>query len=560
MIDVTSKFRDFSRIISDAGSHIQYSYTKLSESQIASFESRGSFCRDWSRIQISAETDISLIRGCVFAGDVHIHLPGGELSGTRIEDTIINGPLEVISNGLIKGFTLQPECSVKYCGSIVWTGSPGFIRRSIKGGLETGERDIPIFPNLSHTEAVWLAGPRGREEAERISRLLRELDSSLKGLIGSGSKVESCPVVENSIILNEVLVSGASAVRGSLIMPGSKVTDGALVRNSVLQWNATVDSMAVVQDSITGEFSTVEKHGKLSQSFLGADSVLGEGEVTASIVGPLTGIHHQSLLIAASWPGGRGNVGYGANIGSNHTSRLPDQEIRPGTGLFFGLSTSVKFPADFSRSPYSVIATGITTLPQRVEFPFSLICLPRSRPPDIPEGWCRLVPGWMLHSNLYSILRSLWKFESRSRAVHTPVETQVFTEDVLEMVKDALRRLETTPDNAVEGAGKNFITAEDRLAGIQVYRKCLRIFALIEILNAGSMNPGEAGELLDLAAHVKRLAWESREKDASRGIRIIDDYAAVHPDKEEDPVLILLDEKSAALGRTLKEIQGTPSK
>lgn len=35
-------------------------------------------------------------------------------------------------------------------------------------------------------------------------------------------------------------------------------------------------------------------------------------------------------LRVALWPEGRGNVAYGANVGSNHTGKLADQEAVPG--------------------------------------------------------------------------------------------------------------------------------------------------------------------------------------------------------------------------------------
>lgn len=100
----------------------------------------------------------------------------------------------------------------------------------------------------------------------------------------------------------------------------------------MLQWGAHVDQMAIVEEAVLCEHSHVDKHGKLLGSLLGANSGVSEGEVSASLVGPFVGFHHQALLIAAMWPAGKGNVGYGANVGSNHTSKAPDQEIRPGEG------------------------------------------------------------------------------------------------------------------------------------------------------------------------------------------------------------------------------------
>ncbi len=551
MTDFHSAFEEFVKsVILPEPENLQ-NCRRLTRKEISLLQNGGSYSIDWNTVLISPDTNLDLIRNCVFQGRVLIHLPEGKLQSTRIRNCSLSGPLSIDSTGLISGMTLYPGSSVSFCGKVEWTSDPSFLESFIQGGLETGERSVPLFPALTHLQAAWLASGDGRAEAEGLAALLLGLKGRVKGFIGAGAILDSCPAVENSLLLEGAKITSATAVRGSILFPGSTVSDGALVRSSVLQWNAKTDSMAVVENSIVGECSIVEKHGKLSSSYLGADSVLGEGEITASIVGPLTGMHHQSLLIAALWPGGRGNIGYGANIGSNHTSRLPDQEIRPGTGLFFGLSTSVKFPSDFSRSPFSVIATGLTTLPQRVEFPFSLICLPAVRPEGIPEGWMRLVPGWMLHSNLYAVLRSLWKFRNRSRAVHTHVEADVFTDDVLKMVNESLKDLESTSGHTAEGAGKNFITQEDRLAGIEVYRKCLRYFALVEGLSKGTLTTGESGELLDLVRQVRRAVRESRAKDLGRGRKIINDYETIHPTLEEDPFMIVFEEKVLEMEREL---------
>ncbi len=134
----------------------------------------------------------------------------------------------------------------------------------------------------------------------------------------------------------------------------------------------------------------------------------------------------------------------------------------------------------------------------------------------------------------------------------TPVETGVFTPSVLEGVADALARLEACNGITPEGAGKNFVTETDRLAGISAYRKCLRTFRLLEIYRSGSMNPGEAGELLDLIAQIREGARRSREKDMTRGLRIIDDYGAIRPSPEEDPFLNTLSKAAAPVELSLK--------
>ena len=528
-------------------------HRRLTREEILAVESRGSVCRDWTRVRITEETNLNLIRSCIFAGDVLIHLPSGELSDSRITGCTLNGPLAVRSCSLIKGYSLMPGCTVEFSGVITWENSDEFLPGVIQAGLETGERSIPIIPEMTHLDAAFLASGEGRELSRRASLLIGDQVDAVRGIIGEDVVLSCCPFIRGCVFLQGSRAEASGPMRGSLLMSGAAAKDGAQLYGSVLQWNAEVSSLAVVKDSVVGECSTVEKHGVLTCSFLGADSVLGQGEITASVAGPLTAMHHQSLLIAALWPGGRGNVGYGANVGSNHTSRVPDQEIRPGTGLFFGLSTAVKYPADLSRSPYSVIATGVTTLSQKVEYPFSLIVSSGDSPEGTPAGWCRLVPGWMLHSNLYSVLRNQWKYSNRTRAVHTPVETKVFTDEVLSMVRTALGRLES---GSTEGAGRNFITEDDRLSGIQVYRKCLRTFELDEELKSGEITRCDAGEFLDLIEQIRESALSSRMKDFNRGGEIIDDYLDVRLPLEEDPFISVLLKKTVGIEETLHKVMG----
>ncbi|MFO8183911.1 MAG: DUF4954 family protein, partial [Candidatus Aegiribacteria sp.] len=429
-------------------------------------------------------------------------------------------------------------------------------------GVETGERNVPSFPCLDVTMASDLSGGQGRDGRmlsyrERLADFLDRLGGFERGRLAAGCVLRNTPVVENSFVGPGALISNAAAVRNSTLLGDGEwaagVTDGALVRNSILKWGALVDSLAVVESSMVGEASVVERHGKLTYSFLGPNSVLAEGEITASLAGPFTAAHHQSLLIAARWPEGRGNLGYGANVGSNHTSRLPDQEIRPGEGMFFGLACSVKFPADFSRAPFSIIATGVTTLPQRVTFPFSLICEPFRDVPGLPPAYNQIIPGWVLSDNMFAVARNHRKFTERNRARRwKPREGGVVSEDSVSIMIDALERLEVDEqrdvytDSHIPGLGKNFMTEEHRLLAIETYRFHTRLFALESLDSRDTEGSGSSpaagilerdypqaseGELRELREEMRLELREaisaSRLKDRRRGAAIIEDYLQV---------------------------------
>lgn len=495
----------------------------------------GCSARNWDKVLFSPQTDPSLITDTVFRGECRVHLPEGEIQGSVLEDCTVVGPAVIRSCARVRGYAVLKGSVLENCGVLTWGGKPAFLGSQMDLGEETGLRRVPIVPTMDHLEAFHLATGAGRHEVEGIARRVSSL--SVCGVIGPAVTVTNAALVEDTVLMEGAVLSCPGPVRGSLVMPDAMVMNHAQVHGSVLQWRARADTMALVTDSIVGEGSVVERNGMLNRSFLGADSVLGEGEMTASLAGPLTGMHHQSLLIATLWPAGKGNVGYGANAGSNHTSRLPDQELRLGEGFFIGLGTCIKFPADYTRSPHSILATGLTALPQKVSFPFSLITQPVRRPPGIPEGFNQIFPGWMLYDNLYALVRNAWKHADRSSAVHTPVETGPLSDRVIEYTKDALERLKTYPCNEMPGIGRNFMTEESRIKGMQAYETLLEGAELFHRLQAGQLCPVSAPRFKAILQRVIEGCDASRMKDRLRGESVIDDYTAVRQGPECEPFI-----------------------
>jgi len=334
--------------------------------------------------------------------------------------------------------------------------------------------------------------------------------------------------------------------------------------------------MAIVDKSLLTEHSHVERHGKCTDSILGPNTGVAEGEVTASLCGPFVGFHHQALLIAAFWPEGKGNVGYGANVGSNHTSKAPDQELWPGEGTFFGLGVNIKFPSDFTRAPYTIIASGVATLPQKVTFPFSLINSPAKSYPGISPAYNEITPAWVLSDNIYTIRRNEKKYKDRNKARRTEFIFDVFRPDTVDLMLDALKRLtvlkevkELYTDRDISGLGKNYMLEDSRTEAIKTYTFYIRYYALLGLkkrikastkgalkglLTTKTKDPcwehernilvGEFGrdakpvDLLDeLSKAVEKIAVDtqtSKEKDDQRGARIIDDYPHAHAPAAED--------------------------
>ena len=197
-----------------------------------------------------------------------------------------------------------------------------------------------------------------------------------------------------------------------------------------------------MQGSLLCEAAKIDEHALINESIIGPNAGIGKGEVTSSLVGPFVALHHQSLLIAAIWPEGKGNVAYGAMIGANHTGRAPDQEVWPGEGVFFGLGSSVRFPSDFSQALHLLVAAGVMLLPSKITFPFSAVTTPADALADehlVPRAFNEFLPAWWLYANAYGIERNEHKYATRDRALTQKVEHKIWRPDTVALVYRALQ-------------------------------------------------------------------------------------------------------------------------
>jgi hypothetical protein len=283
------------------------------------------------------------------------------------------------------------------------------------------------------------------------------------------------------------------------------------------------------------------------------------------------GFHHQSLLIAAYWPEGKGNIAYGAMVGSNHNGRAPDQEVWAGEGNFFGLGCAIRFPSDFSQSPYSVFSMGVSTLPQRIRFPFSLITVPAEPLGEahglVPRAYNELIPAWGLFANAYGLVRTELKFAKRDQARRHLIDYKVLRPHIMRQVRDARDRLLAVTETKsvyletdIDGIGKNFIREEIRLKAIDVYGRALKRYCLRVMLaeQEGNLQIPGSGELahdiarqllpgigfnqrmkllLDMERQNAELVQTSKARDDERGERIVPGYSDAHVSADHDPVV-----------------------
>lgn len=563
-------------------------YRALTPEEIAILEKNGNRSESWSRVFVETDFDANRIHRSTFAGEVYLPrffgtllLPGDVSYPTGIYDSLVHN--SIVENALVYRVSMLSNelirCGavVHNVGSLVSSGKINYmIGTSMSVGNEMGGRSILVFPELT-TELVDLQLFH-KAELDVLSTFADQLksyrdDMALPfGIVGKGAVVSNTNIVRNSWIGAHARIEGASKVRNSVVMSSleesTHVYDSVILENSNVQMGVKIHTGAEVQGSVLMTRTKVCCKAIVKSSIIAPCCHIEEGEVNSSYMGPMTQMHHHSLLIAALWPEGCGNLGYGANVGSNHTGRMPDQEVMPGQSMFFGLGVNIKFPANYRESPFTLIATGVTTMPQRLKFPFSLV-----RPGDpqlngVPARLNEIVPGWNYACNAYALDRNAYKYSVRGKGVIPASFYSIFSPETVRCVYDAYCRLQvaTVRDfytkEHIDGLGENFLRERVRQQALHTYSEYLERYVLDSVislvLNDNSLQSQPVKELRrlvttelnkdlvrvvplpdsfdELLKRYRQLEkdWFERvshglDKDNDRGRKIFDDYDDAHP-------------------------------
>jgi len=399
----------------------------------------------------------------------HDALPRGVHSNAVISDCLVHLSARVHRNACLTQSFVGPQAVVVHNGTV--TCRKPLTALTISVGPESGGgRELCVLPEDDLPSIV--------QQMTSCSTKERSFDlcshNVLDGVIRDNTTIDSVYVPLGASL------EGANRVEKAILLPGSSISGHATACNVQLQWNAGISDHSSVSDTLLMEESHAGPHSIVASTVLGPDVHVSAGEIHASVLGPNTNAHHQSLLIGVLWPLGRGNVGYGANVGSNHTGRLPDQEAYAGEGLFWGLSAVIKFPVNVA--PYSIVAAGTTVPPQRISMPFSLIVS--------GDGCNDIIPGWLLRSSPYTLSRSEKKYATRRKAKRHDTGWKIIRAETVAQCWQARQVLQSictetavfTTEKECPGIGLCRLSAKGRSSGIEAYTDCIQRYALEGLL------------------------------------------------------------------------------
>eukprot|EP00124_Ichthyophonus_hoferi_P000096 Ihof_evm16s3 gene=Ihof_evmTU16s3 len=502
-------------------------YRRLTEAEKFQLERQSVTAENWDRVLVTKDGfNASRIHNSNFHGDVrlgtfnervllgteNVTLQSGIYNSDLHNVVVLNDAL-VSRTALLSNVLVGAGACVLGCGELLCTTSTGFGNGvELPIAIETGGRETRVFAEITVACAAGVASNRGNktllDEYSQLVDKYVELATSPAMIIMDGAKVLHTQKVINVYLGPGAIIDSASWVENVTMLSDPpkelpQILSGCCFKNSIIQWASEVDGMAIVTNSVLCEHSHVERHGKVSDSLLGPNTGVAEGECTACLCGPFVGFHHQSLLIAAYWPEGKGNIGYGANVGSNHTSKAPDQELWCGEGTFFGLGTCIKFPADFTQGPYSIIASGVVMLPQRMAMPFSLVNSPAESIVGLSPAYNQIFPGWVLSDNIYTLRRNENKYIKRNKAKRNHFIFDVLRPETVDEMINARQALIAAKGKAkfkdsnqqdvytecgIRGLGKNYCKESDRVKAIETYTFYIQYYAVMGLYEQLSKN------------------------------------------------------------------------
>jgi hypothetical protein len=457
----------------------------LSNENIIQLEEQGNKCNNWKNIKLTTNEQkktISNIINCNFdlKNDDMIYI-GSFIDRVKIYDDIeVSSGLKnctfsgtcIISNNCyiidtmhIRNTVIGECCVIMGCGIINCYGVSSYSNNmEISIGPENGGREVFVYTGLKYSAICKSIVNRCSDENLPI----RSFQSN-KNIIGSHSVIINCDMIRNS------LIGAYSSIKSSSIDTCTlnsnedrpiRVFDKATLKCCILNHDCSASGSCHAENVYMFESSSIGEYARVVQSIVGPDSSIAGGECHHSLLGPFVGFHHHSLLIASTWAMGRGNIGYGAKIGANHTGRVNDQECILGEGCFMGLDSAIKFPFNILGSPYSIIAANTKCQSQKLSFPFSLLY---SEENEVNSNKTFIKPGWILSANPYLLERSEMKYGKRSKAKYHNTNFPILRPSIMEMVMKSLKFLEQIVDN---DKYKNELILTSDLDGCDMLGKC----------------------------------------------------------------------------------------
>lgn len=443
-------------------------YRPLSDSECEILRKNGNIAQSWDLIRVHEYFNPRFVSQCRFFGEVYIGaLKEGfiEHKGLSLPVGIYNSTIANCAIGHFSAINLLHYCSNCNIGSQVIIHNTGEIRCDksarfgngsiLEGELsedyrwlylinENGGRKVIPFSSMNCSDAyIWVKNPHDQLLIERLKEITNQSCQNkigCRGVIGHEAVIKNVKSINNSMIENNAIIAEAEKIDNCTILSddieSTIIGAGVILTDSIIGYGNRIQSGAQLNSVVTGNCVNISQVSRISHTFIGDNSTIACCEIAHSLIFPSHGQHHNNSFLIAAMVGGQSNIAAGATIGSNHNSRMNDGEIWASRGFWPGLCTSFKHNSRFAS--YTMCVKGDYPCELDIPFPFSLIIN------DPTKNTLLLIPAYWFSHNMYSLMRSRYKFPQRDKRIHANqiIEHDPFAPDTIEEILTAISILE----------------------------------------------------------------------------------------------------------------------
>jgi NDP-sugar pyrophosphorylase family protein len=242
----------------------------------------------------------------------------------EIEDNVYISNVKNLTN-----YIIEENVYIENVGSMVVNEETTFGNGTeIEVLNEGGGRELPIFDRLSSQIAYLTVLYRHDKDFTcKMLGLIRDYSESKRSEQG---RIESGSIIKDTLTIRNLAVGGYTTISGAYLLEEGTISssreaptyigEGVIAKKFIILSGSKVDSCAIINKSFLGQGVKMGKQYSVENSLFFANCEAFHGEACNIFAGPYTVTHHKSTLLIASLFSFF-NAGSGTNQ-SNHMYKL----------------------------------------------------------------------------------------------------------------------------------------------------------------------------------------------------------------------------------------------
>ena len=487
-------------------------YRKLTAKELFILKEQNSQAEDWNHIEVDSDFNPSLVKSCIFSGDIEIGNQC-ELYGSRIHNCSIGNHARISNVSWLADYKIGHSVILEAVGEISMSSESYFGNGCSLDILnEGGGRELLIFNDLTAQLAYLQVMYRHNEKfTEKLQTVIKNevaKKASNFGTIGNNVKIRHCSLLQDLNIGPYTNIRGTKRLKNGSILSNENspvfIGEGVIADDFIVQEGSKIDSGVILDKCFLGQAVKLGKQFSAENSAFFANCEGFHGEACSVFAGPYTVSHHKSSLLIAGLYSFY-NAGSGTNM-SNHMYKLgPVHQSILERGSKTGSFSYILAPSRVGA--FSVVIGKHLINFDASEFPFSYI--------TEEHGSSYLTPAMNLLTVGTRRDSEKWpKRDKRGENKRDLIQFELYNPYIIDRVRkgyDILRELYDTTEKSREPVFRKGLKIRRLMmkTSAKYYNLALKIYAAKNLAEAleTSDEPCNITELFDPGTKYESTEW-----------------------------------------------------